>query len=740
MCVVKVNRVESNSLGFSNKDPSRSSHCSPFRSPSSPAKNDLKAETDTHTDPLHFSGSGVASRTPEGLRHWPEACQIHPGNNESKCCSPERQDLSTSQVCSIRDLPLEDNKLYMSSHTTNTSAESEMSLCLFDSKSQTSSSSWREDTLSQTPNTDISTDTGAVNYTNNTAKTEKMDTIVDPKHINLHSTTVALYNLKTEPVEGDSCTSCGSLSPSGHNCSLEKSSTEENLFPPLLLRNAVDMPLLTPEPEDKVEICPLPPVLTQEMPSLTPAHDGITDVSRATSCNDQVAPVLQRETPTGSPSSNGAKQEDGETDFMMSKERLTVEHANNWQLALPYNCERAVVFGSEGNMAHLTANATHKITSSGFNEMLIKPEIVAENDCTKLKNVTTGQNDASLHQPVQNTALQMERQYSLAELASKDNLEHLDQRDCVLSLSSADSLLTSTSNNDPPPPCTSLCTQNDSHSALQLHHLSTYSHCTSQNPYIEPKPFSSTIWKNLNSHSPAVLIQSLNPELPSDFTHDPLPYTMWTEPQCKEVTDLENSEQELRESENQEEEGGPLTWAQLEPTSLVSVGAVEPLGLCGDYEFHRGEAVGSEALSVCRELGRQRETKAILHLDTVVSPLAMGEGEQDGVSDMEEGVSDGEEGEQQSSARGESSSDSSDEEEEEVEEEENDTRNYQCYELGLEPGEICAVSALFTQNHTHSVFCSKFYTNTDYMYANAFQCFCCLSLLPVPCAVSEEGH
>uniref|UniRef100_A0A8C4NLW7 Lysine-specific demethylase 4B n=1 Tax=Dicentrarchus labrax TaxID=13489 RepID=A0A8C4NLW7_DICLA len=103
-----------------------------------------------------------------------------------------------------------------------------------------------------------------------------------------------------------------------------------------------------------------------------------------------------------------------------------------------------------------------------------------------------------------------------------------------------------------------------------------------------------------------------------------------------------------------------------------------------------GESDGSEALSLCRELGRQREAEESLHSDTAVSPLAMGGGEQDGVSDMEEGGSDGEEVEQQSSARGESSSDSSDEEEEE--EEENDTSNYKCYESDLEPGEVCAVS------------------------------------------------
>uniref|UniRef100_A0A8D3DHF2 Lysine-specific demethylase 4B n=1 Tax=Scophthalmus maximus TaxID=52904 RepID=A0A8D3DHF2_SCOMX len=143
------------------------------------------------------------------------------------------------------------------------------------------------------------------------------------------------------------------------------------------------------------------------------------------------------------------------------------------------------------------------------------------------------------------------------------------------------------------------------------------------------------------------------------------------------------------------EEGGPLTWAQLEPTSLVSVGAVEPLGLCGEFELQRGEVEGAEALSLCRELGRQREEEESLHSDTGVLPCGMG-GEQDLVSDMEEGASDGEQAEQQHSVKGESSRDSSDEEEEEEEEDENDTINCECEELGLEPGEVCAVSAFST--------------------------------------------
>ncbi|XP_067434651.1 lysine-specific demethylase 4C isoform X1 [Thunnus thynnus] len=691
MCVVKVNRVESNSLGFSSVDP-KNSCSSSCPSPASPVKNELKVETDTHIDPQHLSGSGVTSRTPEGLRHWPEATQMHPGINEPRCCSPEPQDLSTSQDCSSRAAPLEASELSSSSHTTNT----QMDLCPPESEAQTSSSSCREDSLSLAPNTESSMDTGTENHTNNTAKAEKMDT-ADSKHINPHSTTEALYDLKTEPVEGGSCTLCGPSSSSGHSCSLENSSTEESIFPPLLQRNAGDMPHLTPEPADKVGICPLPPVLTQEMPSLTPADDGLTDGPKSRTYTHQVAPVLQRETPAGSPSSHGAKQEETDTDLIMSKESFSAEHANNWHLDSPYNCDGTAVSGLERSTAHLTSNAMHKITSGGVQEMLIMPEIAAVKDHTKLENLSPGQNDASSRHLVQSIAPQTEQQSSLAELTSKDNSR--DSAQSAFSLRSTGSLLTGTSNNNPQAPSPPVCTQNNSHSALQLQHT-TYSpsHCTS---YIEPKPFSSSIWKNFNSQSPAVLIQSLNPELPSDFTHDPLPYTMWTEPQCKEVTDLEDPGQDLRESENQEEEAGPLTWAQLEPTSLVSVGAVEPLGLCGDYELHRGETEGAEALSLCRELGRQRETEESLHSDAAVSPLVMGVGEQDGVSDMEEGGSDGEEAEQQSSAKGETSSDSSDEEEEE-EEEENDTSNYECDESGLEPGEVCAYPALSVKRTTKS--------------------------------------
>ncbi|XP_041640850.1 lysine-specific demethylase 4C isoform X2 [Cheilinus undulatus] len=691
MCVVKVNRVESNSLGFSTKGLSHNSPSSTFPSSASPLNSDLKAKTDTCIDPKHLSESGVTSRTPEGLRQWPEATQMRPSINESRCPSPEPQDLSTLQDSSIRAPPLEANVLSSPSHTTSTAAE--MSLCPPDCEAKMHGSACREDTLSLEPNTESSMDAGSEN-TNDAAKAEKMEKAADPKNFNPHFNAEALYDVKTEPIDGGSHFSCVSLSPSGHNCSSENSSPEDNLFPPLLQRNAVDMPRLTPEPVDKVGICPLPPVLTQEMPSLTPAHDGLTDVPKSRMCSNQVAPVLQRETPTGCLPSHGAKQDKRETDLMIAKERLAVKLSNNWHSDSPYNCEGAAVSVSEGKTAHLTINAMCKITSGDVHEM----PIAAEKDHTKLENITTGQTEAPHRQLVQSNSSHTEQQYSLTELANKYNSKDLVQRDSVSSLCSAGSLLTGSSNNNPAAPSPPVCTLNDSHSASQLHHNTAYSSslCASQNSYLESKPFSSSIWKNFNSQSPAVLIQSLNPELPPDFTHDTLPYTMWTEPQCKEVTDLDDPQQDLRESDNLEDETGPLTWAQLEPTSLVSVGAVEPMGICGDYELHRGEAEGSEALSLCRELERQRDTEESLHSGASVSPLEMGEGEQDGVSDMEEGGSDGEEVEQQSNTKEDTSSDSSDEEEE------NNTSNYECDELGLEPGEVCAYPALSVKRTSKS--------------------------------------
>uniref|UniRef100_A0A8L0DVY7 [histone H3]-trimethyl-L-lysine(9) demethylase n=1 Tax=Oncorhynchus mykiss TaxID=8022 RepID=A0A8L0DVY7_ONCMY len=169
----------------------------------------------------------------------------------------------------------------------------------------------------------------------------------------------------------------------------------------------------------------------------------------------------------------------------------------------------------------------------------------------------------------------------------------------------------------------------------------------------------------------------------------PLDHTRATP--CKEVTDLDHE----TETDDQDPEGhgdGPLTWAQLESTSLGSAGVGEPLGLCGDFELQRGEVEAAEALALCRELGVEREAEGALEPDPPESPLEErpGEGE---VSDMEEGDS---EDEGQSSTREESSSESSEGEAEEEEEEgeedyDNDLSDFECGDSGLEPGEVCTV-------------------------------------------------
>ncbi|XP_013884074.1 lysine-specific demethylase 4C isoform X2 [Austrofundulus limnaeus] len=632
MCVVKVNRVESKSLGGSNKDTSCNSSC-----PASPGKNELKAAVTDSQDP---SRSEVSERTPEGLGSSPEATQRHPGINESRCCSSVPQVLNSS------------------SHT-DTSPESEMDLCPLESGAHVSSPSSHSLTL----DTDSRKHTSTTNYTNDTVKTEEMDT-VDPKHINSHSTAEALYDLKSEPAGVDSNTS--SFFSSLQSGSAVTDRNEESLLPPLLQRNTGDMPQLTLELTDRIGICPLPPILTQEMPSLTPASDELTNLPKSASGNHQIAPVLQRETPTGSPSSHEAKEE--EVDVELSTRPGAVLHANHWHLVLPDNCEEAAASGSRGNAAHSPVSGLHKIMSGDVHETLT-PSAVATVDQTKLENFTCGPNDTTPSQLDHRTAPQSEPQPNLD--VNKDNSKDTTPR-----------VLSGHTNKTPPTPDPTLCFQNNSHTALQLNHHTTHSSCNYafQNPYTEPKPFSSSIWRNFSSQGPAVVTQSLHTDLPSDFSHDPLPYAMWTEPQCKQVTDLEDPAKDLHRLENQEEAGGAPTWAQLEPTSLLTVGAIEPLGLCDDYDLQRDEVDEAVSLSLSRELGKQREE---------VSPIGAGGSEHNGESDMEDEDSEGECMEQQRHAKGESSSDSSEEEDED----ESDTNKYECEESSLEPGEYPILSA-----------------------------------------------
>ncbi|XP_075887374.1 lysine-specific demethylase 4C [Nelusetta ayraudi] len=635
MCVVKVNRVESNVLGISSKDSLQD-----FSPAPSPSPSPLAPDSDAPPDGRPLHASGVAGGAAERLGQWPDGLQIHPGDDESEGRCPERRDLPTAQERPLGELPLEEDDRLLS--VSCDPAESEMEPRVHDADPQTISLAYdekeeeqeeqeeqegeEEDEEEEEEEQEAESSTRTQNADSRMDKTTELDTRFEPNCVGpLATSSEALYSPKNEPAGGDSCTPCHSPRLSGGDRSPEARSGEENLPPPLLQRNAADMPLLTPEREDKAGRCPLPPILTQEMPSLTPAHEGASDAPGATSssCGEPAAPVLQRETPTGSPSSSSSSSPgDGEMD---------------------------------------SAAAALKTASDGVGEM--------ENGNTKLQNAAGEQN-----QPVQSVGFAGE-----------------DRDGPALSDGARPPPSTGTSNGGappaPPPSASSpsRCTVR----------------CPGRSPFTEPGPLPGSVWKNLSSPSSAVLTQSLSPpELPPDFAHDPLPYAMWAEPRCKEVTDLEGSDMELRGAEGLvgEEGGGTLTWAQLEPTSLISVGAAEPLGLCGDYEPQMGVGGGSEGLSLCRG------AEEIQHLDTAgASPLVMGGGEQDVGSDMEE--EEEEEERRKRGTRGDNSSESSDDEEEEEEDEEdeeNDAGSYRCYGSGLEPGEICAYPTLSAKRATKS--------------------------------------
>uniref|UniRef100_A0A672GQP7 Lysine-specific demethylase 4B n=1 Tax=Salarias fasciatus TaxID=181472 RepID=A0A672GQP7_SALFA len=164
MCVVKVNRVESQNLGFSQKEPSHECQSS---SSVSQMENDLKAET--QIDPQVLSGPEVTGSTPDGLTPRPEALEI----NEPRSCSSEPRDLSTCKDCSIRIPPLDATNLNSSSHT-STSSETVTGSCPSDCKAQRFSSSCRGDTLLS--DAGDGADAAAESNTDKTVKTEKMDT------------------------------------------------------------------------------------------------------------------------------------------------------------------------------------------------------------------------------------------------------------------------------------------------------------------------------------------------------------------------------------------------------------------------------------------------------------------------------------------------------------------------------------------------------------------------------------
>ncbi|XP_078801498.1 lysine-specific demethylase 4C isoform X4 [Oryzias latipes] len=642
MCVVKVNRVESKGLGFSFKSDAQNSD-----SPASPI-NDEEKRSPTEIPGVPQSLSRSTSPIPESQISNPKVIQMQPGAKEKRSLS------SVSQNCldSVRIPPLEANNISLPCHT-NISTETITDS--FPLQSQINGSS----SLSQSLNADSNTD---IQDHNNTVKAEKIHTRVDPTCIKQHSTTEALYNLKSEPAEGGSCTSNASLAPLQHNCRAGKRSVEENLFPPVLQQAAVDMPRLTPEPEDKAGICPLPPVLTQEMPSLTPATDEGLAFPKPSASSNQVAPVLQRETLTELPVHCHAENQREGADAKLSAE--AGKRANHGEA------------GHRGNTAHWSASGLQEKTSAGVHETLIISPVTPANHPVEMEKCPAGHGGAVHSQLAQRTASPREPHPNSEEKNQDDSKDAVQMGGSV----SSD---TNQKFSAPVPP---LPTHNANHTLSHLSQFTTHPSSDSPSSYMEAKTFSSGIWKNFSSQEPSALIQGLNPELPSNFSHDPLTYTMWSEPLCKQVTDLEVPGQDLCRSKNQEDGGVAFTWAQLEPTSLLSIGAIEPLGLCEEDQPQRGEANRAESLSKGRELGGQREVDERMYSEMLVSLGTAAE--QDTASDMEEGTSDEEE---QLSSGKESSSSSSEEEEDSSE----------CDDSGLQPGEYPALTKKTTKSWRH---------------------------------------
>ena len=450
------------------------------------------------------------------------------------------------------------------------------------------------------------------------------------------------------------------------------------------------MPLLTPELAGEERFGPLPPVLTQEMPSLTLAvSSGLAEVKPSTVLGSLPAPVLQRETPVPSPlSPQTPTAEFGEVAQTSTvKELLQLNH--HWHPSPPQGGSH-----TEQMVTHSTADTRPQTHAGNLQETLLASQTDFEMPHRQSENRTPAEAN------VRGSQSSFEAAPVAQQLSLSSRPSLLDTSGTRMTSSSSHNVITHTG--------LSINTSNYNNNTIldhlhddeALQHHNMDAHCSSQTLFLEPKPFSSGIWKNLNSQSPAVLIESLHPELPADFTHDSLPYTMWTEPQCKEVTDLDEPNPNQHQQDNQEGDG-PLTWAQLESTSLGSTGAVEPLGLCGDFELQRGEVEAVEALALCRELGVERKAEGGPDPEPPGLPL---EERRDGeeVSDMEEAESEEEEEEEeQSSAREESSSDSSSSEE-------NEMSDYGCGDAGLEPGEVCPVSTCIdgkTDTHTHTLAC-----------------------------------
>ncbi|XP_067297835.1 lysine-specific demethylase 4C isoform X2 [Pseudorasbora parva] len=191
---------------------------------------------------------------------------------------------------------------------------------------------------------------------------------------------------------------------------------------------------------------------------------------------------------------------------------------------------------------------------------------------------------------------------------------------------------------------------------------------SSQGPFVESKPF--TIWKNLSSQNPAVLIESLQPELVmglttgvsslTEYAHDTLPYTMWSESGCQQ--------EKFPDSPN----SSPCTqtWTNLEPIPMQCSGADVALNTPIELKQQNVEMEPAESCllreQTCSQEPQEEEFKGQEYYEGVKS-------EHDGSVSDSDSCESGDKG-------ADSSSESS---------EENAMSDPEYVETGLEPGEVC---------------------------------------------------
>ncbi|XP_059407842.1 lysine-specific demethylase 4C-like isoform X3 [Carassius carassius] len=204
---------------------------------------------------------------------------------------------------------------------------------------------------------------------------------------------------------------------------------------------------------------------------------------------------------------------------------------------------------------------------------------------------------------------------------------------------------------------------------------------SSQTSFMESKTF--TIWKNLSSQNPAVLIESLQPELVmglttggsslTDYAHESLPYTMWSESGCQQ--------EKFPDSPNSS--SCTQTWTNLEPIPMQCSGADVDPNAPPDLRQQNVELEPAEACVLGQQAGSQEpqeeEFKGQEYYEGAKS-------EHDGSVSDSDSCESGDKG-------ADSSSESS---------EENATSDPEYVETGLEPGEVCTYQMQTVKKTTKS--------------------------------------